>query len=656
MIITERFVFIHMHKTGGQTLNDVIKRCIPKHQVLGYHYPCKHVPPEFAALPLVGMVRDPWDWYVSWYAFNSGPALRNPLFAIVSNNGTANFNTTISNLVNLGSESIQSQQHRQRLIDVSPETLEQNHGVGLTKDDVRQFSDNNTGYYSWMFQRMFGSYTSEKTRIGKFENLQQDFLDIMNGLSVDQASLMNDELSNKERKNTSQHSHYSHYYDTALQKLVAEKETQLIDAFHYQFENIGPSTNAKYEHSNHTVQNGSYGFQKLLGRASNYLKLHDNYNVADIKDALAKVEDAKWRESGREKRFDIHRHTEALLLIKFEDFRFTKPEFSDLYNQFRKVTQPLVAHIAKYYQDNGFVVRMVFAKLLPGGAIPEHTDTGYSLLNCHRIHIPIVSNKDNFFFVGGEQKIMQVGEFWEINNANLHSVNNQSDDDRIHLIIDWMPNPQGKPLSEAVLPPNYDKVAAARQVDSVQLNLMVADAYKMHRAGQLKQAKSIYRTVLDFEEKHVNSNNLLGLLCLQTGEFERAVEYIETAISVKPDDAQAHANIGLAFKGLQQIDKAIEHFQQSIHLTPSNPGTHNNLGNMYKELGQLNEAIQCYQQSLVVNPNYPEACHNLGSTFVLLGRYAEAASSLKQALALKPNSKATQIELTKALKGLEDNG
>ena len=25
MIITEHFVFIHMHKTGGQTLNDIIQ-------------------------------------------------------------------------------------------------------------------------------------------------------------------------------------------------------------------------------------------------------------------------------------------------------------------------------------------------------------------------------------------------------------------------------------------------------------------------------------------------------------------------------------------------------------------------------------------------------------------------------------------------------
>jgi len=102
MIITERFVFVHMHKTGGQTLNDIITRCIPKHQVIGYHYPSKEVPADSATLPLVGIVRNPWDWYVSWYAFKNGPTSRNPLFAIVSNNGEANLNTTISNLINLG--------------------------------------------------------------------------------------------------------------------------------------------------------------------------------------------------------------------------------------------------------------------------------------------------------------------------------------------------------------------------------------------------------------------------------------------------------------------------------------------------------------------------------------------------------------------------
>jgi hypothetical protein len=49
MIVTEKFVFIHMHKTGGQTLNDIITRCMPAHRVIGYHFPRSEIPPDCAA-------------------------------------------------------------------------------------------------------------------------------------------------------------------------------------------------------------------------------------------------------------------------------------------------------------------------------------------------------------------------------------------------------------------------------------------------------------------------------------------------------------------------------------------------------------------------------------------------------------------------------
>ena len=39
MIITSKFVFIHMHKTGGQSLGHMIEQCIPGFQHIGYHYP-----------------------------------------------------------------------------------------------------------------------------------------------------------------------------------------------------------------------------------------------------------------------------------------------------------------------------------------------------------------------------------------------------------------------------------------------------------------------------------------------------------------------------------------------------------------------------------------------------------------------------------------
>ena len=44
------------------------------------------------------------------------------------------------------------------------------------------------------------------------------------------------------------------------------------------------------------------------------------------------------------------------------------------------------------------------------------------------------------FWVDGESVAMGIGECWEINNAKTHSVINKSDVDRIHLLIDIMPN------------------------------------------------------------------------------------------------------------------------------------------------------------------------------------------------------------------------
>ena len=84
MICTSRFSFIHLHKAAGQSINDALLKCIPEAWEIGYHYPISMLPASAASLPIIGVVRNPWDWYVSWYAFNNLRGVRNPLFNIVS--------------------------------------------------------------------------------------------------------------------------------------------------------------------------------------------------------------------------------------------------------------------------------------------------------------------------------------------------------------------------------------------------------------------------------------------------------------------------------------------------------------------------------------------------------------------------------------------
>ncbi len=186
------------------------------------------------------------------------------------------------------------------------------------------------------------------------------------------------------------------------------------------------------------------GFKKLLGKERNYLLVQRGFDVEAIRDGIGQIPDAKWLESERQQRFDIHGDTRSLDLIHFFRDENTKPDYRELYFELQDELKPAVDCIADYYQNNGFLVRMLLTKMPPGSAIPEHVDSGPALMNCHRVHIPITTNDDVVFMVDGEKKNMQVGEFWEINNALDHSVENQGDEDRIHLIIDWMPNFAGQ--------------------------------------------------------------------------------------------------------------------------------------------------------------------------------------------------------------------
>ena len=439
MIVTDKFILTHMHKTGGQTLNQVIQNCIPDHQVIGYHYPLDMLPEKYVDLPVIGIVRNPWDWYVSWYAFNLLPNVTNMLFDVLSDGGHANFKDTVTNLINLGSNELQSQHYRHCLEIVFPESLEGNRGVGLRKSDIRNFTDDDTGYYSWLFNRMHGDIGNQNLIIGRQENLEESFLEIMEQLAVEERDCIRQEFSKVGRSNSSRHQHYSAYYDDELMQLLAEKERSLIDHFGYSFEDNHLSRGSiKFPIAETTSFHRD--FQKPSGNSKNFLLLKEDYDVGSIIDALEQLPPSAWLKSARDQRYEAHRNTQALNLIYDSDFRHVDPTYHDLYEYFESELQPLIDLVSNFYQTDGFVVRLIFTMLKAHQRIPLHKDKLYTLINCHRIHVPIRTNDQVTFLVGGEEKRMQVGEIWEINNATYHRVVNHSDEERVHLILDWVPN------------------------------------------------------------------------------------------------------------------------------------------------------------------------------------------------------------------------
>lgn len=102
----------------------------------------------------------------------------------------------------------------------------------------------------------------------------------------------------------------------------------------------------------------------------------------------------------------------------------------------------LVSNIVKDLEEfcNGVSGRILFIKLLANSDVTEHTDKGDYLSTVRRFHIPLITNDRVSYTVNGETVHMREGEAWEINNLKPHSVLNNGNEDRVHLLIDIFPN------------------------------------------------------------------------------------------------------------------------------------------------------------------------------------------------------------------------
>ena len=119
----------------------------------------------------------------------------------------------------------------------------------------------------------------------------------------------------------------------------------------------------------------------------------------------------------RQKTYEVHRQTKTIPLIFDEDFREENLTYHEDYYKFKKNIET-VKKVFDRKLGKGYIVRAILVNLLSNSKINEHMDSGYSLESCNRIHIPIITNNEVYFTVGGERKNLKDGEMWQINNNN----------------------------------------------------------------------------------------------------------------------------------------------------------------------------------------------------------------------------------------------
>jgi len=160
-----------------------------------------------------------------------------------------------------------------------------------------------------------------------------------------------------------------------------------------------------------------------------------------LRDRILSLDEVAWNQNlSRQEMFDVHKKTSSLVMIFCDGWPEINISKEQGWNHMADLAVPLMDEIIKkHYEPGGTIIRAMAAKLFAGERITPHVDKHPSFHIAHRIHIPITTNDNVRFTIGGRPFHLELGKVYEVNNQSTHSVMNRGKEDRITFIFDYMP-------------------------------------------------------------------------------------------------------------------------------------------------------------------------------------------------------------------------
>jgi hypothetical protein len=216
---TGKILFVHIQKTGGETVASILKRNLPDTLSLG----AKHAFARTGKLELgdawneyfkFAFVRNPWDRLVSWYSMINRAKRITRLQALCNFRKRRHLRQTVSNPM-------------WRYVYDNSSTFED-----FIRSCTAEIESAEGAMYSFAYNQLDYLVDGEGKLlvdfVGRFENFADDLRLLTKSAGVT--------LRRVPRANVSSHRHYSSYYTPELEKIVRERFARDIEYFGYNFE------------------------------------------------------------------------------------------------------------------------------------------------------------------------------------------------------------------------------------------------------------------------------------------------------------------------------------------------------------------------------------------------------------------------------------
>jgi len=172
----------------------------------------------------------------------------------------------------------------------------------------------------------------------------------------------------------------------------------------------------------------------------------------------------------------------------------------------------------------------------------------------------------------------------------------------------------------------------------VDLKSMAERAIALHRQGELGQAESLYRQILDSEPRLFGPRLYMGLLTLQQGRNAEACDFLGEAVQISPDDLNALMNYGMALRAAGRAEEAILVFDRALAIQPNMAEGFYNRGVALSDVRRFEMAVENYDRALALQPELVAAQVNRCMALAAMRRFDDAIAGYDRVLAMQPSN------------------
>ena len=206
--------------------------------------------------------------------------------------------------------------------------------------------------------------------------------------------------------------------------------------------------------------------------------------------------------------------------------------------------------------------------------------------------------------------------------------------------------------------PKFSKNANLHYAQGVLLVKRQASSdmeYREKSEELLKRAQNEFNRALIINPRYYQAYNALGVIELNTGNWNKARQYFGRALEVDQNYATAIDNLGTVDYLQGNHDLAQKRFMKAISLNPNSSTAYFHLAQVYDKKSGYSKALDALDHSLRIKGNSSVAYNLRGEILKKQGNEAAAIESFKKSIALKPENTKPYVNLAKIYERRFDN-